>query len=178
MINVFKTKLVLTLFFALLFGFASCDKTPKPEGMPDLHSAKITIVQEGSPLKDAAVTLLNNDLSQAKWVVGGRTNANGVCILKTQGKYNGALAGKYKVIVTKSEKTESETAKQPVPQDSKAAEAYYAKISSEEKFYDYVDLKYKSPDTSDLEIEITAGKNEQTFDVGKAIKKEFVPFGK
>ncbi|MDR1480071.1 MAG: carboxypeptidase-like regulatory domain-containing protein [Planctomycetaceae bacterium] len=173
-----KTKFAFTLFFVLLLGFASCNKMPKPDGMPDLHSVKITIMQEGTPLEDAAVTLLNNDSSQSKWVVGGRTDASGVCTLKTQGKYNGAPAGKYKIIVSKTEKIESETAKQPVPQDSKAAEAYYAKISSEEKFYDYVDLKYKSPNTSGLEIEITAGKNEQTFDVGKSIKKEFVPFGK
>jgi hypothetical protein len=38
-----------------------------------------------------------------------------------------------------------------------------------------VDVKYKSEETTDLKIEITAGKNAQTIDVGKAIKKEYTP---
>ena len=40
-----------------------------------------------------------------------------------------------------------------------------------------VDLKYKKPTTTDLKIEISSGKNEQTFDVGKPVNIEFVPLG-
>ncbi|MDR1141581.1 MAG: carboxypeptidase-like regulatory domain-containing protein [Planctomycetaceae bacterium] len=171
--NTFK-KLTLTLFCFILLGLTSCNKIQKPEGMPELYPAKITIVQEGTPLEGAVVTLLNQDASQSKWVVGGRTDANGVCLAKTYGKYSGAPAGKYKVVVAKTEKTEGETAKQPPPQDHKALEEYNIKRGKEAKWYDYVDVQYKSEETTDLEIEITIGKNEQTIDVGKAIKKEYV----
>ncbi|MDR1960352.1 MAG: hypothetical protein LBQ54_15175 [Planctomycetaceae bacterium] len=170
-----QLKMGCVLTGLLILGFASCGGEKRPEGMPDLYPAKVTIVQEGKPLEGGVVTLVNNDSSQSKWIVGGRTDAAGICHLTTQGKFKGVPAGKYKVLVTKSEKTESETAKQPVPADSKAADEYYAKIRKEEKYYEYVEEKYKLTSTSGLEMEITSGTNEQTFDVGKAIQKEFTP---
>jgi hypothetical protein len=142
--------------------------------MPKLYSSQITITQEGKKLDGATVILFNNDTSQSQWVVGGLTDRNGVCTLKTLGKFNGAPVGKYKVIVERIFVKESETAKQPVPTDQQAQEEYYAKIGNEEKRYDNVNLKYKLPTTTDLEIEIIAGKNEKTFDVGKAINEEII----
>jgi hypothetical protein len=148
-----------------------------PDGMPPLHPTKITIKQEGSPLAGATVSLVNAADPHYRWVVGGRTDANGLCQINTHGQYPGAPEGKYKVIVYKTITLESETRQQPIPSDTQAARAYYDKIATEEKSYDIVDIKYKKADTTDLEIEIKRGSNIQEFDVGRAVKQEFIPFG-
>lgn len=154
--------------------FASCGEEPIPQGMPKLYPSKITILQEGKKLDGATVTLFSDDPSQSQWVVGGLTDRNGVCTLKTLGKFNGAPAGKYKVTVEKISVKESEASKQPVPTDLQAQKEYYAKIRNEEKHYNNVNLKYKLLTTTDLEIEISTGKNEKTFDVGGAIMEELI----
>ena len=73
--------------------------------------------------------------------------------------------------------TESEARKQPEPTDPAQLKAYYDKIVKEKKTFGYVDLKFKTSDKSDLEIEIKSGSNNQEFDVGAAIKQKFIPFG-
>jgi len=135
----------------------------------------ITILQEGQPVADATVNLIPEDGS--KWFAVGITNEQGVSKIRTHGKFDGAPAGKYVLVVYKTVEQESETRKQPEPQDSVAAQAYYAKIAAEEKTFDYVELKYKNEKTSDLRIEIGPGATQETFDVGKPVKIEFVPSG-
>jgi hypothetical protein len=172
--NILRSKIIVLwgVSILLLTFCVSCGGDLRPEGMPKLYPATVTVLQENKGLDNAIVTLINEDTTQSKWLVGGRTNSSGTCNILTQGKFNGAPLGKYKVLVTKTEKIESETAKKPVPQDDNAATEYYAKIHAEEKFYERVIEKYKEPETSDLEIEITKDKNEKTFDVGEAVKIE------
>ncbi|MDR2168711.1 MAG: carboxypeptidase-like regulatory domain-containing protein [Planctomycetaceae bacterium] len=153
--------------------FVSCGGEPIPQGMPKLYPAKVTIVQAGKKLDGATVTLYNNDNPQSQWVVGGLTDSNGVCTLKTLGKFNGAPAGKYKVAVEKITITGKVTSKQPDMSDTKALEEYYEKKNNE-KYYNNVNLKYKLLTTTDLEIEIITGKNEKTFDVGEPINEEII----
>jgi hypothetical protein len=166
-------KCSVVLVLSLLI-FTSCGGEPKPEGLPALYPAKITILQAEKKLDGASVILINEETSQSQWLVGGVTDSNGVCTLKTLGKFDGAPVGKYKVTVEKTTIKESETAKQPVPTDPQALNEYYAKIANEEKHYNNVNLKYKLPTTTDLEIEINAGKNENTFDVGEAIMEPII----
>jgi uncharacterized lipoprotein YajG len=166
-----STKFFVVMALSFLM-FTSCNREPIPEGMPKLYSSKVIITQSGNRLDGASVILFNLDVPQAPWVVGGVTDSNGVCTLKTLGKFNGAPVGKYKITVIKTTTTPSETSKLPVPTDQQAQEEYYAKIQKEEKHYNHVNLKYQLPTTTDLEIEIIAGKNEKTFDVGEAIKEE------
>ena len=157
----------------VLLCSVSCSKVQKPSDLPDLFPTTITIVQEGQPVEKATVNLLPE--GNSKWFAGGLTNAQGVCKVRTQGKYDGAPVGKYDVVVYKTSILESETRKQPVPSDPVEAKAYYDKVAKEEKFFDSIELKYKKPTTTDLKIEIVAGKNEQKFDVGKPVNIEFVP---
>lgn len=165
----------LHVIFVLSLMLSGCSSETLPEGMPPLFPAKLTFTQEGKALGDAAVALMNTEPSMMRWTVGGRTDSNGVLTVKTLGKYNGVPAGKYIILVTKTERFAGGTEKQPVPQDDKAAKEYYAKINKEQKFFDYVDLKYSAPETSGLEIEISPDGNEQTFDLGKAVKIEKKP---
>lgn len=156
----------------------SCNRTPRPADLPDLYDTKITITQDGKPLEGATVSLLREDLN-TKWATGGKTNASGVCTIRTQGSYPGAPEGKYKVAVYKKLTQESPTRQTPMPSDPKEADEYYRKISEEEKTFDLVDLKYKSGGSSGLTLEVSKGaKNEFTFDVGPEVKTEFIPFGK
>jgi len=163
------------VFGLILLFFVSCSKNQKPADLPDLFPTTITITQAGQPVEGATVNLLPENSN--KWFAGGNTNSQGVCQVRTQGKYIGAPAGKYDVVVYKTTILESVTRKQPEPTDPVAAKAYYDQIAKEEKSFDSIDQKYKKPTTTDLKIDITSGKNEQTFDVGKPVNIEFIPFG-
>jgi hypothetical protein len=168
------TTKIICVHVCLLIFLTSCGGEPRPKDMPALHSTTVTITQDGSPLADAVVTFVSGDSSTSKWAVGGRTDSQGVCNVKTQGTFAGAPVGKYKVCVTKIEETESQTEKgpKPDPNDMDALNKYHAQVAAEKKSFDVVDEKYKLAVTSDLEIEVVAGSNNQKFDVGKAIKKE------
>ncbi|MDR2643312.1 MAG: carboxypeptidase-like regulatory domain-containing protein [Planctomycetaceae bacterium] len=176
-ISSLKKYLLVVVTGSFFLMFASCGNEPIPKGMPKLYPARIIVLQEGKPLNGATIILVNIENLQTPWTVGGLTDGNGICKLKTLGKFNGVPIGKYKVTVEKNVIQESETSKLPIPTDPQAREEYYAKIRTEEKFYDRVNLKYKSPTTTDLEIEIVGSKNEKTFDVGKEIKQKVILIG-
>ncbi|MDR2346077.1 MAG: hypothetical protein LBE18_08425 [Planctomycetaceae bacterium] len=167
-----KTFSVVAVLSFLMY--ASCGGESRPKEMPELYPSQITILQKGQKLEGASVILFNENSEQSRWIVGGVTDSNGICKLKTLGKFDGAPVGKYKVTVEKTTTTESETAKKPQPSDPKELEEYYIKITNEQKHYDHVDSKYKSSATTDLEIEIIAGKNEKNFDVGAAVQEEII----
>ena len=169
------SKNLTLIFIPVLFFCISCSGVKKPDDLPDLFPTTITILQEGQPVADATVNLLPE--GNSKWFAGGKTDAQGKCIIRTQGKYDGTPAGKFNVVVYKTVTQESETRKQPEPTDPVEAKAYYDKIAKEEKIHDFIDLKYKKPTTTDLKLEITSGMNEQTYDVGKPVKIEFIPLG-
>ncbi len=164
---------------ALILGVAAltagCLGQKTPPDMPKLQPTKITITQEGAPCVGASVQLLKKDDLTYKWLPGGVTDAMGVCVVKTQGQYNGAPEGDFTVVVRKTVRNESETRKNtPEPTDPAEAKEWIKKVAEEEKEFDYVDLKYKKVDTSDLTITITSGKNEATFEVGPAVEIENV----
>jgi hypothetical protein len=167
----------LFLMACLLLSCISCGGPKRPDGMPPLHPTRIVITQAGELLEGATVTLVNIDDPSYRWIVGGVTDARGVCQVRTQGEFAGAPEGRYKVLVQRTITTESETRRQPMPEDAQAARAYYEQIAAEERSFDTVNLKYKQFDTTDLEIEITRGSNVKEFDVGEAVRQEFIPFG-
>ena len=160
-------------FLGVLCGCAG-EKTP-PD-MPKLQSTIITITQEGKPLEGANVQLVKKDDLNYKWLCGGTTTADGKCVVKTLGKYNGVPEGDFTVLVYKTVVTESETRKNvEQPREPKEAQEWARKVAEEEKSFEYVDPKYKKYDTSDLTITIKAGKNEQTFEVGPQTEIEVKP---
>jgi len=165
--------LALSCVLGVLCG---CGGQKTPPDMPKLQSTIITIVQEGAPLADASIQLVKKDDLNYKWLCGGTTTADGKCVIKTLGKYNGAPEGDFTVLVYKTVVTESETRKNvEQPRDPKEAQEWVKKVAEEEKNFEYVDPKYKKYDTSDLTISIKAGKNEQTFDVGPKTEIEVKP---
>lgn len=166
-----------TLLFSVLalanLTFLGCGEKTPPD-MPELQPTTITITQEGQPCADANVQLVKKDDLNYKWLAGGRTDDSGVCIIKTQGKYNGAPEGDFQVVVYKTVRNESETRKnQPQPpEDPAAAQEWIQKVAEEEKEFEEIDPKYKKYDQTDLTISISKGKNNVSFEVGPKVSIE------
>ncbi len=153
-------------FFAAILAvltFGGCKKDNRPEDMPPLFSCVITVLQEGVPLDEAAVSFVPIDGGvDAKYRAVGIANDEGKATMKTYG-FEGAPAGKYKVTVRKLVVEDG-----PTITNSDGEE-----VTMRGAEYQAVERKYMDAKTTPHEIEITADKktHEATFDVGKQIKK-------
>ena len=75
---------------------------PRPAGMPNPVPCTIIVQDEsGSPIDKALVVLRPDDGGQ--WAASGATDSAGRAAVKTDGLYVGAVPGKYKVTVAKTE---------------------------------------------------------------------------
>lgn len=137
-----------------------CSGEDRPVGLPDLAPVTIIIVQDGKPLEGASVQLISEDAS-SKWATGGSTNALGEAILMTQGKYEGAPAGKYKVTVDK------------ITNDGPAVVVDDPAGAPPVTSFRLIDAKFTSAETTTAELTVAAGTPlVETIDVGPAVKKE------
>lgn len=141
-----------------------------PPDLPKLHPASVRITLDGVPLKKAIVTLTpdHSTPGQSNLPVTGVTDDQGVAVLKTNGRYNGSPAGKYKVCVSKSAAIEGRTSKTPPPADPKELARYNKKVEDERNFVNAIAEEYSAPGKTVLELEIVDGKNSFSFDVKKA----------
>jgi len=97
----------------------------KPEGIPPLFPAQITVQNAGSPIADANVLLVGGP--SGSWSVSGFTNSSGVAVVATsQGdwKSTGVPAGDYKVYITKAPKVQQEPLAPELQNDSDAIEKH------------------------------------------------------
>jgi hypothetical protein len=130
--------------------------------MPKLQSVVLTFTQDGQACDGATVFL--RPVDQSPWAVGGATNPSGVVSFKTHGKYDGAPAGKYKVVVQKID--EEKSGPEHDPNDMYSP---FPVVTS----YNVIDAKYTTADATPLEIEVVAGtKFTQTFELGKKVKEK------
>jgi hypothetical protein len=165
------------LFVAALCS--GCNKEPLPADLPKLHSTVITVVQDGKPFEGALVTMHNAD-TLSKWACAAKTNASGKATMMTGGKYPGAPEGTYKVTVVKQEVEKPDPyadAPDPNVDYGKYQEWLMkneAKVAAAERqqpvVLDLVDPQFGTVAKTTLEVTVTAGKNEQTLDVGKAVR--------
>lgn len=163
----FDFYLALFVFCSSIF-FAGCNSGPElPSDLPKLTPCSLSITQDGKPLGGASVTLISIGESQS-WYPGGITDEAGQVELYTNGRYKGVPAGKYKILVNKTETDPSKLGPAPDMDDPKYGE--WMEKSSKEKRDSYylVEKQYNDAKTSPLEIEIPGGAT--TFDVGKAVK--------
>ena len=163
-----------TLFTLLLFAsflvtvpITGCSEN-LPADMPKLYPASVIVTQEGKPLAGAMVQLIPDDPANSSWGPGGTTDASGVVVLQTNGKYKGAPLGKYKVTVSKRVKDPH-----PNPELAGGPEfRRYLAIDRNLKTYSYVEPQYGSIAETPLSIEVTAKGKTYTVDAGKEIKTE------
>jgi len=160
----------------LILFVAGCGGEQRPAGMPPLHPTTLTFTQEGAPLADAAVTLFADDAANTQWSFGGTTDRSGVVRIQTQG-FNGVPAGTFRIVVSK---TETEGTAVVADESSDLGDLGGARpaaaASDGPRSFNLVDAKYRSAATTDLELEVTPGRNAQTFDLGPAVREEIPIF--
>jgi hypothetical protein len=154
-----NSKIVLLLGVTTML-IAGCGEK-LPDGMPKPVPCEIIVTQDGTPLEGALVSLQPS--GDGKWSSVGKTNATGKAAVFTLDRYKGAVPGKYKVVVSKTE-TES---RGPVSSDDVAAGRSTSLAS-----FDLVEEKYGNPITTPLEIEVVKGTVGYPVDAGKAVRNK------
>ena len=161
------------LLTCLCFALNGCGGEKLPDDIPKPYPTVITITQDGQPLAGASVVLVPMDPSNT-WHAGATTDASGKATLQTHVKYDGVVPGKYYIIVSKFEPAQKEAVVVPNQETDPEGYARYMETSAKDATgggYDLVDLKF-SKASPDVTIEVVAGTNEQTVDVGKAVRVE------
>lgn len=157
------TKTVPFLLLGFSVFFLGCGSNV-PKDMPKLYPCSLVITQDGTPLEGANVSLFSTDPAITKWAAGGVTDAAGKVQVQTQGKYPGAAAGEYRVIVSKTsvekgvivqEETET-TAEKSIPG----------------KTYSFVEARFGDLAQTPLSLKVEGKTLDAPFDVGKAVKEE------
>ena len=135
--------------------------------MPKLYPAvRVKVVQDGQPLENAYVSLRSEDKSLS-WGIGGKTDAQGVAQLWTHGKYKGAYAGTFKVVVTKEvNEGEKEYIDAMNQNDAKAAAAI--KVQS----FSFVEDKFGLESQTPLKIDIESSSKMIEVNVSPAVRIE------
>jgi len=166
----------------LPFLIIGCSGQKLPSDMPRLYPTVITVMQDGKPIADALVVLVNADPAIA-WSCIARTDSSGRATMQTNGMYAGAPAGTYKATVVKQEISGgSSDIYAGAPDPAVDQEAYQgwlmqneARIAAAERkgpvVHDLVDPKFADAETSPLEVTITTGRNAHTLDIGAAFRE-------
>ena len=165
----FASFIILSLVALLLTG---CGGEPRPAGMPKLYPVSITVLQEGTPLAGATVTLVSETPELARWGPMGVTDANGVAIMRTNGRYEGAPLGTFKIVVSKMEREPHPNPEWAnLPREDPNSQKYDA-IELRLKAFNYIEPQYSSIADTPLVIEITAKLKTYMVDAGKQSKTE------
>ncbi len=170
-----KQKTFSCLTLACLFGSLLGCGEPRPDGMPTLYPASVTVVQDGKPLADASVTLIPTDTSLARWPMGGVTDAQGVAKLKTYMKFDGVPADSFKVTVNKSVTTGDEKPVHPGVGATPQQLSEYDRAMKTGSFQvtKVVAAKFRLPNTTPLSVDVSsAGPNDFSLDVGAAVSEK------
>lgn len=136
--------------------------------MPELFPCVITLTQEGQPAKNVGITLRGG--VDSTWTAAGSTGEAGKAEIFTRGKYKGAPAGTYKVVLLKREQEPSKLGPAP-PDTSPEYEAYQAKAEAEVRpTFTLVDPKYTRQNTTDLSVTVGPEQSTFTFEIGKTVR--------
>ena len=150
---------------------AGCISVKRPADLPATHQTILTFTQDGVPLEGASVTLIAQETANAKWSLGGATDSKGILKVQTQG-FDGAPVGTYKITVSKIE-----TEGTPVTAESSDSSAVSTSTGGDTKQYHLIDKKYRALGSTDLTLEVTAGKNAKSYELGPAVH-ELIPVTK
>jgi hypothetical protein len=163
---------VLCVFPAFLL--TGCQEKTLP-GMPKRYPASITIIQDGKPLTDAQVILINIDPT-SNWSGGGNTDQNGIVRLRTLGQFDGIPEGTYKVGVSKIEYPTDIVIPSEIPYGDKEAMKEYNRLVKEYANNTFIIVEQKfSIDNSTIQITISKENLNATVDVSPAIKVRYQP---
>jgi hypothetical protein len=152
-------RIITPLLFAIVLVLQTgCAKDHnRPADLPKLYPVRITIMQEGTPLTGALVTL-EADTPAKFGVAMSETNNAGVATMMTYG-YPGVPLGQYTVMVDK----------QVVEGARQTTNEYGESVEVGGKIYRYVDAQYIQKSSSPFSINVIERGATETFDVGKPV---------
>ena len=130
-----------------------------PAGARPTKPVKVTVTYNGKPVDNAVVTFFIQGGEPAP--AYGKTDAQGVAKMKTYVEGDGAVLGKHKVTILKSE-TVGET-----PSVDQNSPDYKPPTGNEPPpvIKPLVPVKYTNPATTDLVVEVTGGPNDFKLDL-------------
>jgi hypothetical protein len=142
-------------------------------GIPQRYPVNVTITQDGKPLTDAQVILINIDPA-SNWSGGGNTDKNGVVRLRTLGQFDGIPEGTYKVIVSKIEYPTDIVIPSEIPYGDKEAMKEYHRLVKEYINNTFLIVEQKfSIDNSTIHVTISKENLNATLDVSPAIRVRY-----
>ena len=154
-----RNLLILCVLTAIVLPVAGCGGEKLPPGMPTPVPCEIIVMQEGKPLEGAVVRLHSENTDQ--WTAVGRTDATGKAAIYTADRYKGAIPGKYKVIVSKTEMDKPSAAR-----PSEETQGDSASLAS----YQLVEAQFGMASSTTLEVDVVKGTPTYTVDAGKAVR--------
>lgn len=164
----------LPLIVSVFFFIVGCGDPTRPKDLPRLYQTTIKITQDGKELAGATVVLVHEDPA-FKWNSAGTTNEQGIVELYTLGKFKGVPEGKYCVTVSKAISIHPKT-HQPVeppkasdPSSTSIVGGVTSSINEMPIPFNIVAREFASQATTSLKMEVRRKRNNETFDVGKAM---------
>jgi len=155
MMRLYSILLVVCMLF-----LSGCGGQKLPEGMPKLTAVELTIMQDGTALEGAIVSLLPLDSDNSRWNAGGVTDKNGKAKIRTLSQYDGVAAGKYQVTVVK-------TYVEPLPDWFKTATEAERRSYKSPPSVELVHKKFAGKKTTPLDLEVGSTPVQQTLEVEK-----------
>jgi hypothetical protein len=144
------------LVAAVVPCLSGCGGPKLPPGAQPTKKVSVIVMYKGAPLEGASVTFVNQEGAPAPAV--GKTDAQGKAIMKTYIEGDGAVFGKHKVMIDKSEAYGGQTVEQDSPDYNPNAPPPKVKHHIPQKYADYAN--------SGLTAEVTeSGPSEFTFDL-------------
>ena len=167
--------LALLLPVLLLSG---CGGPVRPDGMPDLVKATVTVTQDGQPVEGVHLTLFLDGPGK-NWTVFGDSDSTGKVTFCTHSTdFKGAPAGSYIVTAEKVEVTPSQFDNIEVSNMEEAQEIEAKRRAEYRPSYDLVNPELKTRETTTLTLSITAsGCDPATLELGAACREMFIPEG-
>lgn len=151
-----KKNIVLSLLYLVPLAFLGCGG-----GAPDpyvVHKVTGTVTLDGAPLEGASVTFFPDGSNAEKMSASSSTDDKGQYTLTTQGvKKQGAVAGKYKVAITKLQGGGELTDEEKAEALKKSAGSGAMPASGVVK--ELVPKKYTNPQSSGFEVVVEANDN-------------------
>ncbi|MDR0521075.1 MAG: hypothetical protein LBH00_04375 [Planctomycetaceae bacterium] len=156
-----RTLTLITLLLFVTLTLSGCG-VPRPANFPETAPCKITVLQDGKPYADVAITLYREEGNGAL-AISGMTNSSGVAIIETSwGRYvaKGAPVGLCKVTADKSFEVPPETV---TPEESalwtqEEAAAYEAKRAAEIDKLRIIPKKIAEISLTPLTVNVESGK--------------------
>lgn len=142
----------------------------KPEGIPALSPATVTIVKGSDPVANANVFFVAITAPSGSWSTVGVTDENGVAKMETtQGEWraSGVPEGEYQIYLTKLGKIEEPELPPDVETNPEAKQAYLdERLKRLEAAGKEIPKCLTSNETSDLKISVS-GSTAETFDISQ-----------